>query len=96
MNLTKVNCEKTLYTRRLLYIVVEEEHSYYARAVGKGGRGGGHLTPPPLCVEMGLYADIFWESRCNIEINVCDHFYKILLVFGVPYRPRVKWIPGKG
>ena len=23
-----------------------------------------------LCVEMGFYADIFWESRCNIEINV--------------------------
>ena len=39
MNLTKVNCEKTLFTRRLLYIVVEE-HSYYARAVGKGGKWG--------------------------------------------------------
>ena len=25
---------------------------------------------PPLCVEMGFYADISWESRCNIEINV--------------------------
>ena len=23
-----------------------------------------------LCVEMGFYRDIFWESRCNIEINV--------------------------
>ena len=23
-----------------------------------------------LCVEMGFYADISWESRCNIEINV--------------------------
>ena len=88
MNLTKVNCEKTLYTRRLLlYIVVEEEHSYYARAVGKGGRGGGHLTPPPLCVEMGLYADIFWESRCNIEINVCAHFCKILVVLAFSRHP---------
>ena len=25
---------------------------------------------PPLCVEMGFYADISWESICNIEINV--------------------------
>ena len=23
-----------------------------------------------LCVEMGFYVDISWESRCNIEINV--------------------------
>ena len=23
-----------------------------------------------LCVEMGFYLDISWESRCNIEINV--------------------------
>ena len=23
-----------------------------------------------LCVEMGFYADISWELRCNIEINV--------------------------
>ena len=22
-----------------------------------------------LCVEMGFYADISWESRCNIKIN---------------------------
>ena len=29
-------------------------------AVGTGGT---------LCVEMGLYADISWESRCNIKIN---------------------------
>ena len=27
-------------------------------------------TRGALCVEMGFYADIFWESRCNIEINV--------------------------
>ena len=37
-----------------------------------------------LCVEMEFYADISWESRCNIEIIVCAHFYKILLVFEVP------------
>ena len=49
----------------------------------------------PLCVEMGFYADISWESRCNIEINVWAHFYKILLVFEVPYWPRVKGMPGK-
>ena len=40
---------------------------------------------PPLCVEMGFYADISWESRCNIEINVRAYFYKNLLVFEVPY-----------
>ena len=28
-------------------------------------KGGG-----ALCVEMGFYADISWESRCGIEINV--------------------------
>ena len=45
---------------------------------------------------MGFYGDIiFWESRCNIEINVWAHFYKILSVFEVPYRPRVKGMPGK-
>ena len=26
--------------------------------------------PPTLCVEMGFYADISWESRCNVEVNV--------------------------
>ena len=40
-----------------------------------------------LCVEMGFYANISWESRCNIKINVWAHFYKILLVFEVPYWP---------
>ena len=49
-----------------------------------------YFVPPPLCVEMGFYADISWESRCNIEINVWAHFYKILLVFEVPYQPQVK------
>ena len=29
-----------------------------------------------LCVEMEFYADIYWESKCNIEINVWPHFYK--------------------
>jgi hypothetical protein len=27
-------------------------------------------TEGALCVEMGFYADISFESRCNIEINV--------------------------
>ena len=49
------------------------------RAVGNGGGA--------LCVQMGFYADISRESRCGIEINVCAHFYKILLVFEVPYQP---------
>ena len=31
---------------------------------GTGGAGGA------LCVEMGFYEDISWESRCNIKINV--------------------------
>ena len=48
-----------------------------------------------LCVDMGFYEDISWESRCNIEINVWPHFYKILLVFEVPYRPWVKGMPQK-
>ena len=46
-----------------------------------------------LCVEMGFYTDISWESRCNIEINVRACFYKILLVFEVPYRTQVKGMP---
>ena len=28
-------------------------------------------------VEMGFYTDIFWESRCHIEIYVWSHFYKM-------------------
>ena len=39
---------------------------------------------------MGFYTDIPWESRCNIEINVWAHFYKILLVFEVPYQPYLR------
>ena len=27
-------------------------------------------NPLQLCVEMGFYADISWESRCNIEVNI--------------------------
>ena len=34
-----------------------------------------------LWVEMEFYADISWESRCNIEKKVWANFYKILLVF---------------
>ena len=45
---------------------------------GDRGRGGA------LCVEMVFYADISWESRCNIEIDVWAYFYKILLVFETP------------
>ena len=42
---------------------------------------------PPLCVEMGFYADISWESRSDIKINDCAHFYKILLVSELLYQP---------
>ena len=49
-----------------------------------------NLRGGALYVEMGFNADISWESRCNIEINVWAHFYKILLVFEVPYRPQDK------
>ena len=55
----------------------------------------GTCGTPSLCVEMGFYADISLESRCNIEINIWTPFYKILSVFKVPYRPRVKGMPGK-
>ena len=40
-------------------------HWRIALQVGLEIQGGG-----ALCVEMGFYRDIFWESRCNIEINV--------------------------
>ena len=70
-----------------------------SKAVGAGGtvapadfdRGGA------LFVEMGFYADISWESKCNIKINVWAHFYKILLVYEVTYypKPQVKWMTGK-
>ena len=42
-----------------------------------------------LCVEMGFYAEISWESRWNIEINVKADIYKILVVFEVPCQPQV-------
>ena len=44
---------------------------------------------------MEFYEDISWESRFNNEIKVWAHFYKILLVFEVPYQPQVKGMPGK-
>ena len=49
-----------------------------SRAVGTGR--GCRLSPrplPPLCVEVGFYADISWESRWDIEINVWAQFCKI-------------------
>ena len=57
----------------------------------------GHFdhSSPALCVEMGFYSDISWESRYNIEINVWAHFYKILLVFEVSFQPWVKGMSGK-
>ena len=42
------------------------------------GRGGG-----ALCVEVGFYADISWESRCSSETKVRINSYQILLVFEV-------------
>ena len=50
-------------------------------------KGAGRIACPPLCVEMGFYGDVSWESRCNIEKNVWAHFYKILLVFEVLHWP---------
>ena len=47
--------------------------------ISADGKEEGH------CV-LKWYADISWESRCNIEINIWAHFYKILLVFEVPYQ----------
>ena len=49
----------------------------------------------PRSILVGFYADIFWESRCSIRINVWHHFYKILLVFDVHYQVRVKVMSGK-
>ena len=60
----------------------------------RGARG--RWYPAPHCVlKWGFYANISWESRCNIEIYVWAHFYKILLVFEVPYQPWVKGMSGK-
>ena len=50
---------------------------------------------PALCVEMGFYSDISWESRYNIEMNVWAHFYKIFLVFEVAHWTQVKIMPEK-
>ena len=56
-----------------------------SRAIGRSENPRGQPPPPrveigltdqpktgerALCVEMGFYADISWESKCNIEINV--------------------------
>ena len=78
--------------RASLLLLNEDEHSN--RCLRKVDS---EVHPPPptaLCVEIGFYADIFWESTCNIEINGA-HFYKSLLVFDVPYRPQVKGMSGK-
>ena len=34
------------------------------------------MCPPPLplCVELGVYVDILWESKCNIGIEVLAYF----------------------
>ena len=69
--------------------------SELSRTNDSTGQGRRNWGAGALCVEMGFYADISWKSRCNIEINVWAHFYKILLVFEVPYWPRVKKMPGK-
>ena len=44
---------------------------------------------------MEYAADISWESRCNIEINVWAHIYRILIVYEAPYRPQVEGMPRK-
>ena len=41
--------------------------------------GGFFLEGGALCVEIGFYADISYESRCNRKIKVWAHFYKILV-----------------
>ena len=51
----------------------------------QGNRKGGGTV---FC--MGFYADISWESRCNIKTNIWAHFYKILLVFEVTSESRKK------
>ena len=48
-----------------------------------------------IVCQIGFYADISREWRCNLEIDILAYFYRILLVFEVPYRPWVKWMPGK-
>ena len=37
------------------------------RSVGKGGKGA---ILPPLCVEIGFYANISYEQICNHEIKI--------------------------
>ena len=52
-----------------------------------------HLAAP-LCIEMGFYADIFWESRYSSEINVWAFFHQILLILKVHCQPWVKGMSG--
>ena len=58
------------------------------RGAGKAAGGGA------LCVGMGFYADISWESRCSSEIKVWINYQQILVVFEVPSQPRVKAMSG--
>ena len=76
-----------------------------SRAVGmfkNPGRGltyksMAYSTPqPPLCVEMGFYVDISWESRCNIEINVWAHFDINLVTFCGTSRVSVQGVKSLG
>ena len=60
----------------------------------KLGSDKGSSGPPSLLCN-GVFADISWESRCNIEINFRAHLFEILLVFEVPYRTKVKGMPEK-
>ena len=78
----------------LLCFENEQPTAELARATVLQGRRNNEAGGA-LCVEVGFYADISWESRHNIEINVWAHFNKILLAFEVPYRPRVNWMPEK-
>ena len=48
--------------------------------------GGGGVGA--LCVDIGFYADISKESRCNSEINVWAHFYKKKYFFNVLADPK--------
>ena len=74
----KLSCCKIHRCGNPKYIVAALPSSQNYKAIGNISisGGGGLSLSPPLCVEMGFYADI---SKCNIIINA--HFHKILLVF---------------
>ena len=55
------------------------------RSVGKGGKGA---ILPPLCVEIGFYANISYEQICNHEIKIWALFY-VLVFIRYPCRPQV-------